>query len=112
MVIKHMLYKGEIPDLSVHGSKPGIKTNAVKRMDMVRTYVINIRQFDEEGDFQAALSAVSPYRQNKIALLKHEREKRRMPIARCAASLFTSSASLSMTQFALPANWLYKSSFL
>lgn len=77
MVIKHMLYKGEIPDLSVYGSKPGIKTDAVKRMDMVRTYVINIRQFDEEGDFQAALSAVSPYRQNKIALLKHEREKRR-----------------------------------
>lgn len=44
---------------------------------MVRTYVINVRQFDEEDAFRAALPAVSPYRQKKIALLKNEREKRR-----------------------------------
>lgn len=44
---------------------------------MIRTYIVNIRQFEEERDFQTALSAVSPYRQQKIALLKNEKEKRR-----------------------------------
>ena len=44
---------------------------------MVRTYVINIRRFEKEEIFRAALLSVSPYRQEKIALLKTEREKRR-----------------------------------
>lgn len=44
---------------------------------MIRTYIVNIRQFEEEGDFQTAFSAISPYRRRKIALLKNEKEKRR-----------------------------------
>lgn len=44
---------------------------------MIRTYIVNIGQFEEEREFRTALSAVSPYRRKKIALLKNEKEKRR-----------------------------------
>lgn len=44
---------------------------------MIRTYIINIARFEKESDFQAAFAAVSPYRQQKIALLKNKKEKQR-----------------------------------
>lgn len=44
---------------------------------MIRTYVINTGQFVGEPAFLAALREVSPYRRQKIARLKNEKEKRR-----------------------------------
>lgn len=53
------------------------KNVCYEKADMIRTYVINIRQFEEAAAFQAAFSTVSPYRQKKIAQLRNEQEKRR-----------------------------------
>lgn len=44
---------------------------------MIKTYIINIRQFEEETFFNETLQNISPYRRNKIALLKNESDKRR-----------------------------------
>ena len=44
---------------------------------MIYTYYINTTQFENEALFQEKLSLLSPYRQQKIALLKHEKDKNR-----------------------------------
>lgn len=44
---------------------------------MIETYYINVTQFENEALFQEALNLLSPYRQQKIALLKHEKDKNR-----------------------------------
>ena len=44
--------------------------------DRIRTYCIDVRQFDEEK-YRHAYEVLSPYRRQKIALLKHEQDKKR-----------------------------------
>ncbi len=44
---------------------------------MIYTYYIDVTQFDDETLFQEKLNLLSPYRQQKIALLKHEKDKYR-----------------------------------
>ncbi len=44
---------------------------------MVFTYYIDVTQFDEEELFEEKLQILSPYRQQKIALLKHKKDKNR-----------------------------------
>ena len=44
---------------------------------MIYTYYINVTQFENEELFQEKLNLLSPYRQQKIALLKHEKDKSR-----------------------------------
>lgn len=44
---------------------------------MIYTYYINTTQFENEALFREKLSLLSPYRQQKIALLKHEKDKNR-----------------------------------
>lgn len=44
---------------------------------MIYTYYINSTQFENEALFREKLSLLSPYRQQKIALLKHEKDKNR-----------------------------------
>lgn len=44
---------------------------------MIYTYYINTTQFENETLFRDKLSLLSPYRQQKIALLKHEKDKNR-----------------------------------
>lgn len=44
---------------------------------MICTYYIEVTQFDNEALFQEKLSLLSPYRQQKIALLKHRKDKNR-----------------------------------
>lgn len=40
---------------------------------MIYTYYIDVTQFEEEALFREKLNLLSPYRQQKIALLKHEK---------------------------------------
>ena len=42
---------------------------------MVRTYIINIRQLEEETVFQAVLPSVSSYRRQKIAALRNGKDR-------------------------------------
>lgn len=42
---------------------------------MVRTYIINIRQLEEETFFQAVLPSVSSYRRQKIGALKNGKDR-------------------------------------
>ena len=44
---------------------------------MIYTYYIDVTQFEDEELFQEKLNLLSPYRQQKIALLKHEKDKNR-----------------------------------
>lgn len=44
---------------------------------MTKTYIINVRQLDGEAAFKEAVDKISPYRRQKIALLKHEKDKKR-----------------------------------
>ena len=44
---------------------------------MIYTYYIDISQFENETLFHEKLYVLSPYRQQKIALLKHEKDKNR-----------------------------------
>lgn len=44
---------------------------------MIKTYLINIRQLEDEALFHKMLESTSPYRRQKIALLKNENDKRR-----------------------------------
>ncbi|MCM1087016.1 MAG: 4'-phosphopantetheinyl transferase superfamily protein [Muribaculaceae bacterium] len=44
---------------------------------MIRTYIIDVRQFEDEKLFERALGFVSPYRRQKITLLKHWKDKNR-----------------------------------
>lgn len=44
---------------------------------MVYTYYMDVRCFDKETLFQEKLTLLSPYRQQKTALLKHEKDKNR-----------------------------------
>ena len=44
---------------------------------MVYTYYMDVRCFDKETLFQEKLNLLSPYRQQKTALLKHEKDKNR-----------------------------------
>ena len=44
---------------------------------MIYTYYIDISQFENETLFHEKLNVLSPYRQQKIALLKHEKDKNR-----------------------------------
>ena len=44
---------------------------------MIYTYYIDVTQFENEELFQEKLNLLSPYRQQKIALLKHEKDKNR-----------------------------------
>ena len=44
--------------------------------DRIKTYCIDIRQLKEEN-YQQAHELLSPYRRQKVALLKHERDKKR-----------------------------------
>ena len=44
---------------------------------MIYTYFIDVTQFDNETLFRDRLNLLSPYRQQKIALLKHEKDKYR-----------------------------------
>ncbi|MDE5597571.1 MAG: 4'-phosphopantetheinyl transferase superfamily protein, partial [Lachnospiraceae bacterium] len=43
----------------------------------IKTYIMDVRQLESEGVFDKALQAVSPYRRQKIALLKHKKDKNR-----------------------------------
>ena len=45
---------------------------------MVRTYIINIRQLEEETVFQAVLPSVSSYRRQKIAALRNGKDRCRI----------------------------------
>lgn len=42
---------------------------------MVKTYIVNIRQLEEETVFQAALPSVSSYRRQKIVALKNGKDR-------------------------------------
>lgn len=44
---------------------------------MIRTYYIDVRQFEDEMLFQEKLCLLSPYRQQKTARLKQEQDRRR-----------------------------------
>ena len=44
---------------------------------MIRTYIMDVRQLESESAFDKAIQAVSPYRRQKIALLKHKKDKNR-----------------------------------
>lgn len=44
---------------------------------MVYTYYIDVTQFENETLFQEKLNLLSPYRQQKIALLRHEKDRNR-----------------------------------
>ena len=44
---------------------------------MIYTYYIDVAQFDDETLFREKLNALSPYRQQKIAILKHVKDKNR-----------------------------------
>lgn len=44
---------------------------------MIYTYFIDVSQLDNESLFRDKLNLLSPYRQQKIALLKHEKDKYR-----------------------------------
>ncbi|RKI78402.1 4'-phosphopantetheinyl transferase superfamily protein [bacterium 0.1xD8-71] len=44
---------------------------------MVYTYYMDVRCLDNETLFQEKLKLLSPYRQQKVALLKHEKDKNR-----------------------------------
>lgn len=44
---------------------------------MIYTYYIDVTQFDNETLFQDKLKLLSPYRQQKIALLKHAKDRNR-----------------------------------
>ena len=44
---------------------------------MTKTYIMNSRQFEDKNMFSQALNLISPYRRQKIALLRHENDKNR-----------------------------------
>ncbi len=44
---------------------------------MIKTYFMDCRQLQQEGNYQKAYSFVSPYRRQKIDLLKHQKDKDR-----------------------------------
>ncbi len=44
---------------------------------MIYTYYLDVRQFQDEKLFQEKRERLSPYRQQKLALLKHEKDKNR-----------------------------------
>ena len=44
---------------------------------VIKTYIINTRQYEDEAAFNTAVEFVSPYRRQKIALLKNMKDKRR-----------------------------------
>ncbi|MCM1252560.1 MAG: 4'-phosphopantetheinyl transferase superfamily protein [Clostridium sp.] len=44
---------------------------------MIKTYIMDVRQLENGNAFSDALQAVSPYRRQKIALLKHKKDKNR-----------------------------------
>ena len=44
---------------------------------MIKTYIMDVRQLESESAFDTVLQAVSPYRRQKIALLKHKKDKNR-----------------------------------
>lgn len=46
-------------------------------INMIKTYIINIKQLEDEALFQRMLEYTSPYRRQKIALLKNDSDKRR-----------------------------------
>lgn len=55
---------------------------------MTKTYIMNSRQFEDKNMFSQALDLISPYRRQKIALLRHENDKNRS----LAASLALNAA--------------------
>lgn len=44
---------------------------------MIKTYIINIRKLEDEAIFKKMLESTSPYRRQKITLLKNENDKMR-----------------------------------
>ncbi len=44
---------------------------------VIKTYIINTRQYENETAFNTAVESVSPYRRQKIALLKNMKDKMR-----------------------------------
>lgn len=44
---------------------------------MTKTYIMDIRQLEDETAFHSAVETLSPYRRQKIALLKHGKDKSR-----------------------------------
>ncbi|MDE6663064.1 MAG: 4'-phosphopantetheinyl transferase superfamily protein [Lachnospiraceae bacterium] len=44
---------------------------------VIKTYIINTRQYEDEAAFNTAVESVSPYRRQKIALLKNVKDKMR-----------------------------------
>ena len=44
---------------------------------VIKTYIINTGQYEDEAAFNTAVESVSPYRRQKIALLKNIKDKRR-----------------------------------
>lgn len=44
---------------------------------MIYTYYIDVTQFDDETLFREKINSLSPYRQQKIAILKHVKDKNR-----------------------------------
>ena len=44
---------------------------------MIYTYYMDVRCLDNEALFREKLALLSPYRQQKVALLKHEKDKNR-----------------------------------
>lgn len=44
---------------------------------IIKTYIINTRQYEDEAAFNTAVESISPYRRQKIALLKNVNDKRR-----------------------------------
>lgn len=67
-------------ELSISGMRGLLHDGRIKRgmvIYMIKTYIIDIRQLEDEALFTRSLEAVSPYRRQKIALLKNENDKRR-----------------------------------
>lgn len=44
---------------------------------LIKTYIINTSQYEDEAAFNTAVESVSPYRRQKTALLKNMKDKRR-----------------------------------
>lgn len=44
---------------------------------MIQTYIMDVRQLENGNAFREALNIISPYRRQKIAILKHEKDKNR-----------------------------------
>lgn len=60
-----------------------IKADMIKT-GIIKTYIMNISQLEKEAAFNEAADKISPYRRQKAALLKHQKDKKRSVCAALA----------------------------